>query len=132
MQFLVKIKRLTSLTFIQLRHRNSGPTRNDLRDLFFGHALMNQRHIFVFYLLFFRFQLLLKLWQASILKLSRLVQIILLLSRLDFPVDLFNLFTKFLHGFNGTLLIVPLGFSLCELLPVFRQILLQMLQSLLT
>ena len=114
MEFFIQMQGLISLTLGQLCHRNAGPTGNDSGNLFVGHALMNQRQVFILNLLLLFLQLLLQLRQTSILKLCSLFQIIALLGSLDLTVHILDLFTDLGQILHGFLLIIPLCFLIIK------------------
>ena len=55
MKLLRQMKGLAPLTLVELRNRNTSPTRHDLADLIIRHALMHQRLVFILHLSFLLF-----------------------------------------------------------------------------
>ena len=93
---------------------------------------MHKGKIFGFHPFFLFFQLLLQLWEFSILQFCRLIQIIFSLCFLNFLIDLLDLLTDLLNMLNRFLFILPLDFLTCILLFQFCQLFLQMLQPFFT
>ena len=114
MEFFIQMQGLISLTLSQLCHRNAGPTGNDSGNLFVCHALVDQRQVLILNLLLFFLQLLLQLWQTSILKLCSLFQIISLLGCLNLAVHILDLFPDLGQILHGFLLIIPLCFLIIK------------------
>ena len=123
-ELVAKCQDLRTLALCELCDRNTGPAGNDSGNLFVGHALMNQRQVFILNLLLLFLQLLLQLWQTSILKLCSLFQIIRMLCLFYIFINLFNRFTEFLNTLDTDFFIIPLCFLSCKFISEFCQFLL--------
>ena len=92
---------------------------------------MHQAQILILYFFFLCFQLFLQLRQLAVLKLSGLIQIVLLLGRSNITVHLLNLFAESRKMGNRILFILPLCLLAGKLVMQLCQIFLQIRQTLL-
>ena len=125
------MKGFASLTLSKLCHRNTGPLGDDPGNLIFGNAFMHQAQILASDLLFLGSQLLLQLGKLSVLQLCGPVKVVFLLCVLNLPVHSLDLFAERRKLIYRSLFILPLCFLRSELIVKFRQLLLQIRQTIL-
>ena len=131
MKLLVQMQRLIPLAFRQLSHRNPRPPGNNTGNLILRHRLMHQRQILLMNRFLLLRQLLLKLRKLAVLQLRRLIQIIILLRRLNLLINILNFLTQLGETLHRGFFIIPLSLLPVKFIPKLRKLSLKMLQPLL-
>ena len=92
MQCALERKYFCSFSLGKLSNRYSRPTRYNRSNLFLADTLMHKRKILALYFILLLLQLILKLRQLTILQLRRLIEVVILLCRLNLSIYLFDFF----------------------------------------